>query len=150
MRNLLRSSRSAWGSALFLGLAATVWAIALFLGLTVAALCVRGENAPSMAAHTLAVAGLVVGVDPENGGLGAPSPEAMERLTAPTSLRPADRPVPVYHADGMVSLDVRSWMREYSVARVGPDGRLVEGCVSGETEAAQVSAAHAPQGLEER
>lgn len=98
-----------------------------------------------------AAAGLVIGIDPETGEPGLPTAEQLIRLSGLGTER-ADLalvPVPRRHGDGRVSLDTRSWMREYAVVRLGADGRPVLGCVEGATEAGRALESAAPA-LEER
>ena len=99
----------------------------------------------------LAAGGLVVGIDRETGMLVMPEPDALARLLAAreSGVRRA-RPAPVRHADGTMSLDVRSWMREYATISIGADGRPRLKCVTGR-EAVDRARADAPApALEER
>jgi hypothetical protein len=99
----------------------------------------------------LAAGGLVVGIDRETGMLVMPEPDALARLVAAreSGVRRA-RPAPVRHADGTMSLDVRSWMREYATVRIGADGRPRLECVTGR-EAVDRAHGEAPApALEER
>jgi hypothetical protein len=141
------------GATLYVGLAAAVWVIALFLGMAAAMLCVRRESPPRIAAAAAAPdparAAMVVGFDPETGGLAPPSAQALARLgKAPPAA--AARSAPVFHPDGSISMDVRSWLREYSVITQDPRGRLLHGCVSGKDEADRARTAPPPVGLEEK
>ena len=87
-------------------------------------------------------ASMTFGRDTDAGPLGA-SAEAMRlsQSEAIDALR-ANRPPAVYHLDGSVSMDVRSWMREYSYARVVPAGRVGFGCL--DDRASAVRAMRAP------
>ena len=99
----------------------------------------------------LAAGGLVVGIDRETGMLVMPEPDALARLVAAreSGVRRA-RPAPVRHADGSISLDVRSWMREYATVSIGADGRPRLKCVTGR-EAVDRARGEAPApALEER
>jgi len=99
----------------------------------------------------LAAGGLVVGIDRETGMLVMPEPDALARLVASreSAVRRA-RPAPVRHADGTMSLDVRSWMREYATVSIGADGRPRLKCVTGR-EAVDRARGQAPApALEER
>jgi len=91
-------------------------------------------------------AGIVVGIDRATGRLAAPTPDQMAKLARAKGALPgrsAQRPAPVFHADGSVSLDVRSWMREHTVVRIGHDGRVVTSCLDNRA-AADGAAKHAP------
>jgi len=133
----------------------------------VAALCAADAGAqavstpasgPTLRAHQRTVllsrpaaGGLVIGIDPETGMLVMPEPEALARLVAARASQVrASRPAPVYHANGTISLDVRSWMREYATASVGPDGHPVLGCVDGRAAADRVRRTPAPSAQEVR
>ena len=91
---------------------------------------------------TRAGAGMVVGIDPESGALAMPTRDQMARLAALRSRLGVStaRPSPVHHPDGSVSLDVRSWMRDHAVVRLGADGHPVFGCY--DTRDAAIRAAH--------
>ena len=103
-----------------------------------------------------AAAGLLIGIDPVTGVLGVPDAAQRARLEALTP-RLTDltaRPAPVYHANGSASMNVRSWMREYSLARATNNARPSLGCVDGES-AARAALRHVPKpepasGSEER
>ena len=90
-------------------------------------------------------AGMLIGIDPETGQLAMVTPEQMAKLSAVMGARAiarSERSAPIRHADGRVSMFVGNWMREYSVVRIGADGRLVLGCVDGPDAAAYLK--HAP------
>ena len=117
----------------------------LVLVLTAAPIARAGDAtthaAPRAVAPTHAApmrAGMVIGIDPETGLIGPPTPQQMERLgAARAQSASATRPAPVYHAGGRISLDVRSWMREYSIVRIGADGKPARVCVSGRDAATE-------------
>jgi len=100
----------------------------------------------------LVAAGMVIGIDPESGKPGMPTPAQMARLASLRTGATSPRPAPVYHADGSVSLDVRGWMRDYSIVRLAKNGRLVLDCVQGRDAAARTlqEKSAAPAGSEER
>jgi len=106
------------------------------------------------AAPGRASAGVVVGIDPETGQVGGLDAAQMARLSAAMRAGQASAPqrsAPIHHADGRVSMYVGNWMREYSVVRLGADGRPVFGCV--DSRDAAVRLAHtkpATPGPEER
>lgn len=85
-------------------------------------------------ARPASVAALRVAVDPETGELGLPSPEQMQELVPPAAstgdLVVETRP------DGSKHVSLRGRFLDYSVVRVGDDGRLERGCVQG-TDAAR-------------
>lgn len=97
---------------------------------------------PSPAASS----GAMVGIDPETGMLGMPSPEFRARA----SLSPAlDRSMTgltvVIRPDGSKHVDLQGRFQEYTVLRLTPDGREVEACVQGpDVDAALSKAAPAP------
>ena len=99
-----------------------------------------------------AAGGLVVGIDRETGLLVLPEPETLAKLLAAreTAAR-RSRPAPVYHANGVISLDVSSWMREFLIAGVDAKGRPTFRCVSGPEAAAKaLGRPTAPSSLEDR
>jgi hypothetical protein len=74
---------------------------------------------------------VVVGIDPDSGLPGLPGAESFSRLAARARARAATaprRPVAEFRADGSARMDVRTWMREFAVVRIGRDGRPVSGC----------------------
>jgi hypothetical protein len=81
----------------------------------------------------VASAGLRVARDPETGELGTPTPEQLKELgVAPAALdHSAEGLEEVHHPDGSVSIDLQGRFMEYSVARVGPDGKPHLDCVHG-------------------
>ena len=105
------------------------------------------------AAARPAWAGLVVGIDRETGMLVMPPPERLARILAARRARAGSaRPAPVHHPDGTISLDVRSWMRDYAVVHAGPNGRATFGCVDGADAARRATheTPAAPAALEDR
>jgi|KBSSwiStaDraftv2_1062776.scaffolds.fasta_scaffold276639_2 hypothetical protein len=98
-----------------------------------------------------AAGGMVVGIDPETGMLVMPEPDALARLLQAREQQARRvRPAPFQHADGSVSLDVRTWMREFLTVSTGPGGRLQVRCVSGKPAAEQALNAPAAPAVEER
>lgn len=71
---------------------------------------------------------MVVSIDPETGRLAMTRADRGVQLMERVDARQAG-PAPVFHRDGSVSHEVRGWMREYAVVRLGPDGRPAFGCV---------------------
>lgn len=77
-----------------------------------------------------APAGMVVGIDPETGQLGMPTPEQMRAL-APPDARLGHTPEGfemVQRPDGAVGIRVGTQLHEYAFAQIMPDGRIVRGC----------------------
>jgi len=98
-------------------------------------------------------AGMVIGVDPEGGKLGVPTPEQAARLSAMREAHMgtrAVRPTPVHRADGSVSLDAHAWMREYYVVRAGTDGKLRPVCVDDKKNARRAMSETSRPAAEER
>lgn len=98
-------------------------------------------------------AGMVVGIDPETGELGMPTPEQLQKF-ADSQQNQVDHSsaglVEVHHPDGSVSIDLQGRFQEYETVRVGPDGKLIYQCVDGEENARRAVAAPAPAAPEER
>lgn len=83
-------------------------------------------------ARPVAGAGMVIGIDPATGEIGLPTAAQMAKLAALAQRGnrvTSGRPAPVYHPDGSISLDVRSWMRDRVVVRNGAGGKPIVGCV---------------------
>lgn len=136
-------------------LAVPLVGITLAVPLAASAPRLRATSAPRVVARPMrpAMAGMVIGIDRETGMLVMPAPDQLARLAAQSQARAVSlRPAMVRKADGSMSLDVRSWMREHSIVRLGPDGRPVLDCVDGHdavVEALRHTPA-APSGAEER
>jgi hypothetical protein len=104
-----------------------------------------------------ATAGMVVGIDPETGELGMPTPEQLKALSDSPQYEvdhSAAGLLEVHHADGSVSVDLQGRFQEYATVRVGPDGKLIFRCVDGEENAKRAVKSSAPAptapALEER
>jgi hypothetical protein len=100
-----------------------------------------------------ATAGMVVGIDPETGQLGMPTPEQMQKLSESQQYQmdhSAAGLVEVHHPDGSVSIDLQGRFQEYETVRVGPDGKLIYRCVDGPENAEHALESPAPPALEER
>jgi hypothetical protein len=100
-----------------------------------------------------AAGGMVVGIDRETGMLVMPEPAQLARLIArrERAVVPSQRPAPVYRANGIVSLDVRSWMRDYAVVRLGADGKPSMDCLDrADAVTRTLHTPPAPAALEER
>ena len=113
-------------------------AVALALALAPEARAASAPATPMWRLMRPAAAGMMVAIDPETGQLGMPTPEQRERWLEKSGTRlrlHSGRPAPVYHPDGSVSLDVRSWMREFTVVRMGADGKPRLGCVDDQASA---------------
>lgn len=77
-------------------------------------------------------AGMLIGIDPETGQLGMPTPEqvAQLRMSSQTDLNFSSEGLqPVYHADGSISLDLQGRFQEYAVVTIGADGKPVFRCL---------------------
>jgi hypothetical protein len=106
---------------------------------------------PSVELRTTQSTGMVVGIDPATGRLIMPEPEQMARIAARrASAATTAHAAPVLRADGSRSLDVRSWMRDYSIVRLGPNGRAVVDCLEGHDVTARTLHQAPAPALEER
>jgi hypothetical protein len=102
-----------------------------------------GAVAPPMRHATIAT------LDPETGRLATdPVPVATEGEGDPR-LVAAARSRPVVHPDGSISMDVRGWMRENFVVRIGPDGQPYPLCLDGHEATQRALAAPPRPALEE-
>lgn len=85
-----------------------------------------------------AMAGMVIGIDPETGKLGMPTREQLKNLSDLEQQRldhsPADL-VEVHHPDGSVSVDLQGRFQEFATVRIGPDGKRIFQCVDGRENA---------------
>ena len=111
------------------------------------------RTARASAARPPGTAGMVVGIDPETGELGMPTPEQLQKISDSRQNLVDHSPaglVEVHHADGSVSIDLQGRFQEYETVRVGPDGKLTYRCVDGEENAERAVAAPAPAAPEER
>ena len=106
-----------------------------------------------------AVAGMVIGKDPETGAWGPPTPEQLRELAELRNLSAADRraiakpdgPLPeVHHPDGHVSVELDGQFQEFTTVRLGPDGKPVFTCVQGPENAERTLTEPAAPALEER
>ena len=81
---------------------------------------------------------MTVAIDPQTGEIGLPTPEEAAELekaaTGPLDHSSEGLQV-VRHPDGHLSVDLQGRFMSYSVARLGPDGRIHMQCVSGEKAA---------------
>lgn len=90
-----------------------------------------------------AAAGMIVGKDPVTGRIGKPTPEQraeIERsapLASPALDRSGEGLTVVHRPDGSKMVDLQGRFQEYTVVRIGPDGKKTQVCVQGpEVEAA--------------
>ena len=103
------------------------------------------------------MAGMVVGIDPETGELGMPTPEQLRALSDSPQYE-VDHSgaglLEVHHPDGSVSVDLQGRFQEYATVRIGPDGKRIFRCVDGEESAKRAvessTPAPAAPALEER
>lgn len=92
-------------------------------------------------------AGMVVGIDPETGKIGAPTREQREELdqmAASQGALPSRSTVGLVEErrpDGTVHVDLEGRFQEYATVRIGPDGRKTFGCVDDTTGFSKGSAA---------
>lgn len=106
----------------------------------------RGPSEPT-AHQRPAMAGMVVGIDPETGELGMPTPDQLKRLSESQQYEvdhSAAGLVEVHHPDGSVSIDLQGRFQEYATVRIGPGGKLIFDCVDGEENAKRVLQGSAP------
>lgn len=82
-----------------------------------------------------AAAGMIVGIDPETGKIGKPTPEQraeIERsapLASPAFDRSGEGLTVVHRPDGSTMADLQGRFQEYTVVRIGPDGTKSQVCV---------------------
>jgi len=75
---------------------------------------------------------MVVGVDPETGRLGPPTPEQRAALGAAEQnalSRSSGGLVEEHHPDGSVSIDLQGRFQEFAVVHMGSDGKPVVECL---------------------
>jgi hypothetical protein len=80
---------------------------------------------------------MILTVDPETGRLGLP--ETGQQALTITEMQELARAeaeglVTVRNADGSETLNHAGRFADHSIAKVGPDGRVIYGCVQGEAE----------------
>ncbi|MBI5170611.1 MAG: hypothetical protein HZA61_14070 [Candidatus Eisenbacteria bacterium] len=79
------------------------------------------------------VAGMIVALDPESGEMGLPTArqaEALMRSEENMLSRSTEGLQVQYLPSGAVMLDLQGRFQEFSVARIGADGRIVFDCLS--------------------
>lgn len=79
------------------------------------------------------MAGMIVALDPETGALGMPSArqaDALLRSEENMLSRSTEGLQAQYLPDGSVMLDLQGRFQEFSVARIGADGRVTFECLS--------------------
>jgi hypothetical protein len=89
---------------------------------------------PVLAAGRPGSAGMLIGIDPETGQLGMPTPEQLKNLSDLQQYQVDHSDaglVEVHHPDGSVSIDLQGRFQEYATVRIGPDGKLIFQCVDG-------------------
>ena len=85
-----------------------------------------------------AVAGMVIGIDPETGALGMPTLDQQRELSNMERVRLEDSQadlVPVFHTDGSISLDLKGRFQEFATVRIDPSGKKSFHCVDGKENA---------------
>jgi hypothetical protein len=115
----------------------------------VSATAAKTVPAPSLQPSTgpSPAVGMVVGIDPETGALGMPSPEQMLQLTPQERtglLRTGEGLSEVRLANGAVMVDLQGQFMEYSLIRLDPMGRPSFSCVNDETVLRRLLASRAP------
>jgi hypothetical protein len=84
-----------------------------------------------------AAAGMIVGKDPETGRIGKPTPaqraeiERAAALASPALDRSGEGLTVVHRPDGSKIVDLQGRFQEYTVVRIGPDGKKSQVCVQG-------------------
>ena len=79
------------------------------------------------------MAGMIVVLDPETGAIGMPSArqaDALMRTEENMLSRSTEGLTAQYLPDGTVFLDLQGRFQEFSVARIGEDGRVIFECLS--------------------
>ncbi len=79
------------------------------------------------------MAGMIVALDPESGAIGMPSArqaDALLRSEENMLSRSTEGLTAQYLPDGTVFLDLQGRFQEFSVARIGADGRVIFECLS--------------------
>jgi hypothetical protein len=104
---------------------------------------------PSLQSSTVSspAAGMVVGIDPETGVLGMPSPEQMLQLTPQERtglLRSGEGLTEVRLPNGAMMVDLQGQFMEYSLIRLDPMGRPSFSCVNDEALLRRLLASRAP------
>jgi hypothetical protein len=72
-------------------------------------------------------------IDPVTKKLREPTPEESKKLSDELALmfkRDSSGLIPVYHANGSVSIDLQGQFMSAAVARIGSDGKLIRACVT--------------------
>ena len=101
------------------------------------------------ATPTPGMAGMVVGIDPETGEMGMPTPDQMQKLSESPQYQVDHSSaglLEVHHPDGSVSIDLQGRFQEYATVRIGPDGKLIYRCVDGPENAKRALEISAPAG----
>jgi len=106
-------------------------------------------------ARPVGVNGMVVGIDPETGQLGMPTPEQVAELQSqivpPEELNFSDVGlVSVRHANGGVSLDLQGRFQEFATVRIGSNGQKMFGCTTDPKSVTNPTTTPATSGLEEK
>jgi hypothetical protein len=75
--------------------------------------------------------GMMIGIDPVTGSKQMPSPAFRSALQAPALDRSQIGLQVVHKPDGSRMIDLQDRFQDYTVVRIGPDGRKIETCVQG-------------------
>ena len=111
---------------------------------------VSGDTPPEAPAHhppAPAVLGMVVGIDPETGRIGMPTPEQMKNLSELEQIRldhATGDVIEIHNPDGSVTVDLQGRLQEYATVRIGPGGKLIYQCVEGAKNAERALKGPAP------
>lgn len=101
----------------------------------------------------LGMMGMIVAIDPETGMLGLPTAEQSAALSRAATLSRAEEEMlsrsfvglrEFRLADGTVGLDLGGRFQEFSVARIGADGRVTFDCLSDPTAVRRALVAPVP------
>lgn len=117
------------------------WAILLVFLLAVSVLGAVAQHAAKGKMNgpdevTAGSAGQQVAVDPKTGKFRAPTPEELQELTAPMANNQSSEGLTEKAGpNGAVYVDLEGRFENYTVAKIGPDGKVVTGCATSAKEA---------------
>jgi hypothetical protein len=85
---------------------------------------------------TVGSAGQQVAIDAKTGKFRAPTPEELQILTAPMANNQSSEGLVVKSGpNGLKTIDLDGRFENFTMVKIGPDGKLVSGCVTTEKEA---------------
>ena len=76
-------------------------------------------------------AGMVVGIDPETGRIGKPTPAQPAALASRAFDHSSEGLTVVHRPDGSRMVDLQDRFQEYAIVRIAPDGTKQQTCVDG-------------------